>query len=119
MAVKTIFAQAEEAQHSGLAGREQSVEYFNPIMRRPSACHKARGTWVPERGSPLDLKRRQKNKAPAKKVLKSHWQGGSCVRLNYHRWGWDARDKVLDGAAFNAMPAKDRCKICDHQFNES
>jgi hypothetical protein len=45
-----------------------------------------------------------------------HWVHSRCVENNYCRWKRETRDRVLDGAAFNALPESEQCVHCLPDF---
>ena len=45
-----------------------------------------------------------------------HWVHSRCTENNFHRWKQETRDRVLDGAAFNALPESEQCVHCLPDF---
>lgn len=81
--------------------------------------------FIPEVGSPAHdrhieaMKLSGRPKSAGGKYLKYHWRDSVCVKNNYSKWGWPARNMVLDGDAFDIIPNMDRCMVCDHSFREA
>lgn len=54
-----------------------------------------------------------------KKGPKYHLQGSTCVAMYYHKWSWETRDRILNGADFQNLPKDECCSACLHHFENT
>lgn len=90
-----------------------ATRYFDTARERDEAM---RNGTAPEPGpiKPLVIRPYQPREVPEVPIPKYHWEGSRCVRVNYDRWTWGVRERILGDEAFEKCV--EQCQYCLFDF---